>query len=567
MLWIIFAGLTLLALAFLLLPLLRAGERAASRSTFGLNVYRNQLDNLAEERARGALTEAEEAAARVEIERRMLRTADEKDKGSQGASGGGRGAVVSAALIAVLVPAAAMLIYARLGNPGLPDRPLAERNLIAESGGSADEAEVGNLRDMASRLAERLEKEPDDFEGWILLGQTYFQLRRFSDAAMAYRHALDIRQDDGALHMALAESLVFGGEGQVTPEAERHFRQVRALLPDHPGPRYYLALARAQGGDLAGAYTDWLAFYRDSPADAPWLDTLRRRLSAVAAELGEALPDDVRTAAAPAPALPGPTQQDMAAAADMTPEDRAEMIRGMVGRLAERMDEAPTADGLARLARAYRVLGDEAKAVEAEQRLAALGGGTSAPVSAPSPAATPIPGPTQQDMAAAADMTPEDRQAMIQGMVGRLADRMAEAPTADGLARLARAYRVLGDETKAAEAEQRLAALSGGAPAAAPAPSGSDPAVEDMLSRARAIIDKASADGPMPGEAAALYRKVLARDPNNPEALWYVALSDTSAGRYADAVAGLERLLGLMPEGAAQRATVEKVLEDVRARL
>jgi cytochrome c-type biogenesis protein CcmH len=86
------------------------------------------------------------------------------------------------------------------------------------------------------------------------------------------------------------------------------------------------------------------------------------------------------------------------------------------------------------------------------------------PVAPPAPAAPPqaaAPGPAAEDVQAAQDMTPAAREAMIRGMVQRLADRLAQAPDdLDGWTRLARAYGVLGETAKAAEAWGRAAALA-----------------------------------------------------------------------------------------------------------
>src|SRR5262249_54859700 len=100
----------------------------------------------------------------------------------------------------------------------------------------------------------------------------------------------------------------------------------------------------------------------DAPADAPW-----RKI--VAARLAEIGPDEARAS----PKTPaGPTAQDIAAAQSMSPEERMAMIRGMVERLAARLEQNPgDKEGWARLARAYEVLGDTDKAQAARSRAAA----------------------------------------------------------------------------------------------------------------------------------------------------------------------------------------------------
>ena len=154
----------------------------------------------------------------------------------------------------------------------------------------------------------------------------------------------------------------------------------------------YLAEAFAQAGDPQAAYDGWLDLARTAPPNAPWMPSLRRRLQAVADQLGVdlalALPE--RAAAKPAQGLPqraaprsapaqaqrpapGPTEEDVAAAGQMSSGERQSMIRGMVGRLANRLAEEPDDHaGWLRLGKSYGVLGESQKAAEAYGRAAAL---------------------------------------------------------------------------------------------------------------------------------------------------------------------------------------------------
>jgi cytochrome c-type biogenesis protein CcmH len=109
----------------------------------------------------------------------------------------------------------------------------------------------------------------------------------------------------------------------VTPTAEAEF----AKAPDDPRSRYYSAEAALQHGDTAGARQKLQALLADAPAGAPWRQT-------VADSLAELTPSGPAAGAAPAGAPPGPSTQDVAAARDMSPEQRQAMIRGMVERLA-----------------------------------------------------------------------------------------------------------------------------------------------------------------------------------------------------------------------------------------
>ncbi len=368
-LWVIFAIMTLAVVAGLVLPMLRQKAAAPRRAEYDLQVYRDQLDDLKRDLERGVITDAEEQAARLEIQRRLLK-AGEEEGGGAAPSGGRRFGTVLA--LAVAIPVAGLWIYLQLGSPDLPSQPLASRDLT--QGRVADGGQRPDIAALTERLAARLAEVPDDYRGWTLLGRTYMVTRRYDDAIAAYRRAaaLPEAETDSTAHSALGEALVFLAGGVVTPEAMEWLKRAEARDRRDPSARFYLALARAQAGDMQSAFDGWLALAKDSRPDAPWMASLRQRLAQAAEELRVDLAT-VWPEGFEVPAAPGPTSDDVAAAQDMSAEDRTEMIRGMVGRLAERLEQEPDdAEGWTRLGRSYRVLGENDKARDAYARVAAL---------------------------------------------------------------------------------------------------------------------------------------------------------------------------------------------------
>lgn len=351
------AGMTLLALAMVLVPMLRPVRPPALRREADLRLYRDQLAEVADEQARGAIGAVEAEAARREIERRIVRAyaAPESDEAATATSAASarRRRIAVLAGIALLLPLGAGLLYARLGAAGaigaLPWRPSAEQRAAAEFG------------DLLGRLERKVAAEPDRPEGWALLGRMYETAGRFADAGRAFDRAAALTPDNADLRVAAAEALILGAGGQVTADAAQRVAQALALDPANPGARYYQGLGLWQGGERRAAYDLWRALLRDSPADAPWRGDLNARLAQAAATLGLPQPD----AAAPS-AEPGPAADDVARAARMTPDQRQAMIRGMVESLAARLRAAPDdLPGWLRLGRSYMVLGDPAKAAQA----------------------------------------------------------------------------------------------------------------------------------------------------------------------------------------------------------
>ena len=367
LLWSVFAALTAVAVVGAALPLSRGVRGEHRRADYDLEVYRHQLDELRNDLERGTISATEEAAARTEIERRILATGATDEPRPHATPTTPRLVGVMAAAIGI--PALASGLYLHLGSPQPPDRPPDDRSPAA-----ARQAPADGLRTAVDRLQARLARGSGSLADWLLLGRSYAVLRRFDDAAEAYRRADGLRPDDPDIMTALGEALVLAADGMVTPEAETVFRRVHALDGGLPGPRFYMGLARAQAGDPQDAYDIWLALASDSEPDAPWLPRLIVRLEEMGAGLGKDVAAELRDAAtgrAAGDSVParGPTREDAEAAAGMSAGDRAEMIRGMVAGLAERLEENPEdVQGWIMLARSYRVLGQPEKAREALRR-------------------------------------------------------------------------------------------------------------------------------------------------------------------------------------------------------
>lgn len=346
MIWFAFAALTLAALAFLLIPLSRTRDTTRERAEADLGVYRAQLAELEAEVARGLLAPTEADAARLEIQRRLLK-ADAAGAERHG-PGSPRLALVTIVGLAVAVPLFATLLYLRLGNPSMPGQPLDQ---VARERAAAAEQQLAQVTNIVDRLRQRLIEQPDDLRGWLLLGRTLMALQRYPEAVTAYEAATKLNAQDATAQTGYGEALTMTAEGSVTPAAAGAFARAAAIDPTAPTARYYLGLAKFQEGDAAGAYDTWLALAKEAPPDASYLAMLKERLAVVGRTIGR------DPSAAFAAAAPGPSPEQMQAAAGMSEQDRAAMIRSMVDNLSARLAAQPDDfDGWMRLARARTVL-------------------------------------------------------------------------------------------------------------------------------------------------------------------------------------------------------------------
>src|SRR5205807_6701220 len=239
-LWFLFALMTAAAIFAVLWPLGR-GTRGQQRTGSDLAVYRDQLDEIARDRATGLIGEAEAEAARVEVSRRLIAAADALALGAPVSVSGGKLRRRAAALMALLaLPALAAALYLKLGSPELPGQPLAAR--------ATTPLQDRTLDTLVAQVEEHLTKNPDDGRGWEVVAPVYMRLGRFEDAVKARRNALRLNGGSAVREADLGESLTAQANGVVTDDAKAAFE--RALEHDAKSlkARFFLAVAAHQDG-------------------------------------------------------------------------------------------------------------------------------------------------------------------------------------------------------------------------------------------------------------------------------------------------------------------------------
>jgi cytochrome c-type biogenesis protein CcmH len=315
-------------------------------------VYRDQLDEIERDRSAGLIPEAEAEAARIEVSRRLLAAADaEENRTAPTASSADwrRRAVAVVALI--VLPFGATMAYLKLGSPYLESQPHADRRPAAHPNTS--------LASMIAQVEAHLESNPKDGRGWEVVAPVYMRIGRYDDAVRARRNAVELNGETAVRLADLGEAMVAAANGVVTAEAKTAFSRAVAFDPKDIKARYFLGLAAEQDGQSKDAATIWRRMLADAPANAPWIGLVQAALARVEGTPVAGAP----TSGAPAAGAPGPSAADVEAAAKLTAEQRNDMVRGMVARLADRLKtEGKDIDGWLRLVRAYMVLGDRDKA-------------------------------------------------------------------------------------------------------------------------------------------------------------------------------------------------------------
>jgi cytochrome c-type biogenesis protein CcmH len=362
MFWIAAGGLAAAATA-LIFGRAAAQARAASAPSEdpALAIYRRQLDELDALAARGVMGPDELQAAQAEAGRRLLSAANVRRRTERP---GGRKARTGVLAAAVATSTVALILYLKVGSPGLKDEPYRARLAAWRS---VDPSTLGPPQ-MAALLRALAQQKPHDAKVYDYLGRAELAAGDNVAAAQAFHKATRLAPRRADLQAMLGEALSMDAGGLPPPEALHAFEQALALDPTNAAARYYLGRANIE----AGRVQQGLALWRGLAADLPLDDGHR---PALLAEI------DAVTRHADHPPAPTPSgAQDVAQS--QIPPGQLSFIRAMVAKQAADLDTHPNdPEGWARLVRSYGVLGDKAAQAQALAKAQKLFAGRPAAIS------------------------------------------------------------------------------------------------------------------------------------------------------------------------------------------
>ena len=246
--WLILVALTAAAVLVLVVPLLRPGRRAqTSLADANVSIYRDQFAELERDLAGGTLTEDQYAQARAELERRML---DDVDASAPAKSKASRSGIAAAVVVGVAVPVSAALLYMHLGNP---------QALIAPKHPPLDASSVTieQFQAMTSKLAAKLEKNPNDPVGWTMLGRAYKALERYPDAIKAFEQAEKLDANNPDVLVEHAETIGLAHRGNLEGEPTRLLERALKIAPNNEKALTLIGAAAFGRNDYATAIRYW----------------------------------------------------------------------------------------------------------------------------------------------------------------------------------------------------------------------------------------------------------------------------------------------------------------------
>ena len=271
--WLICTGLVAIALAFVLPPLLQAVSKdddAEDQRKANIDVYRDQLSELEADLANGIVSPEQYQQDRDEIERRLLddvSTTNEPAKKKAKQAVADRGPAYA---IAVGIPVVAVVLYLIVGNSaalsGAATAPVQAPSAAGSQsdGGMPQQAIAANV----AKLAKRLEQNPADADGWVMLARSYMSLEKYSEASDAYAKAIALKTNDADLLADYAFALAMVNDRQLKGQPLELVKKALQVNPQNAKALELAGTAEFQAKNYKQAIAYWQRVLALTPTDS-----------------------------------------------------------------------------------------------------------------------------------------------------------------------------------------------------------------------------------------------------------------------------------------------------------
>ncbi|HED52347.1 MAG TPA: c-type cytochrome biogenesis protein CcmI [Gammaproteobacteria bacterium] len=284
--WPLAGAMAALALIFIALPVLRKqrSDDEVDRDQLNTAMIREQLTELKADMAAGKLDAEAFESARHDLERELLNTVDDDVQAPQKTSRSGRWILV---ILLPAIPLLAVALYQQLGVGDFSERQAQARAAQAENAGGMSEHEING---MLEQLAQRLEKEPNHPDGWMLLGRSYTTQRRFDEAIAAYEQARKYGGDSPELLIDYADTLVAANRGSFSEKVGTMLKQALEQQPDNPKGQWLIGHWYFQHGDYQRALENWQSVALQVQPGTETDRVLQQQIQLARTRLGNAAP-------------------------------------------------------------------------------------------------------------------------------------------------------------------------------------------------------------------------------------------------------------------------------------
>lgn len=281
--WVICALMIVIALAFVLPPVLQRSADAAvasdeARKQANIAVYRDQLSELEADLRNGIIAEDQYAQDRDEIERRLLEdTATTTSRKSVTAPISARN---TAYLLGIGLPLIAILFYLKVGERALIANPNAAISQPPSATATEpSERSQAQIEANVAKLAERLKANPNDAQGWTMLARSYSSMDKFTEAAGAYAKATELTPKDADLLAEYAFATAMAGGQTLAGKPTELINRALKIDPENPKALQLAGSAAFEAKDYKKAVDYWQRVLKKVPPNTEVAETINARIN------------------------------------------------------------------------------------------------------------------------------------------------------------------------------------------------------------------------------------------------------------------------------------------------
>jgi cytochrome c-type biogenesis protein CcmH len=277
--WVICAGLILIALAFVLPTVLQRAEESDvtmedERKLANIAIYRDQLSELEADLRNGIVSEDQYSQDRDEIERRLLEdTSVSKTKKTVPAPSVARN---TAYLLGIGLPLVAVIFYLNVGTP----KSISEPARVATSRPAAQPAErtQEQIEANVAKLAQRLQSNPGDAQGWAMLARSYNSMEKWGEASGAYEKATELSPNDADLWAEYAFASAMASNKSLEGKPLELVNRALKVDPQNAKALQLAGSAAFQAKDYKKAIDYWQKILKQVPADSEVAQAITERI-------------------------------------------------------------------------------------------------------------------------------------------------------------------------------------------------------------------------------------------------------------------------------------------------
>jgi cytochrome c-type biogenesis protein CcmH len=281
--WVICAAMLLVALLFVLPPVLRSDAGKAkddnARRDANIAVYRDQLEELEADLRNGIVSAELYPQDRDDIERRLL-------EDTAGVSVGINAARVSATtrkhayMIGIGLSLVAVILYLRIGTPdGITSAAATTTSSNAPATAPSGERTQAQIEANVAALAKRLQSNPSDAQGWTMLARSYGSMERFGEAVGAYAKATELTPDDADLWAEYAFATAMAGGRKLEGKPVELIERALKIDPDNPKALGLAANAAYDAKNYQKAIDYWQRLSKQVPPNSDVVEAITARIN------------------------------------------------------------------------------------------------------------------------------------------------------------------------------------------------------------------------------------------------------------------------------------------------